>query len=162
MVRLVQALSHGEPWLEAWVSNPEQIMEPGDLQVAPVRTVAYIDTGSTQTHIHCGLLAGIKNHPLGISPNLVSTGNGLRQSMRHRVGLRLVADEGEIFLPQIEVIDFDVTHMHEVRQHIQVLIGLDILKHCRFYCDFMRTKRFTLRFGDDGPMKVLAGSILPH
>lgn len=162
MTRLVQALSQGEPWLEAWVSNPEQSVEPGDLQGGTLRTVAYIDTGSTQTHIHCGLLAGIKNHPLGSSPNPVSTGNGMRQSMRHRVGLRLVANEGEIFLPQIEVIDYDVTSMHEARKNIQVLIGLDILSRCRFYCDFTRTKRFIMRFGDDAATNVLASSVMPH
>lgn len=162
MTTLVQQLTHGEPWLEAWVTQPKPHPSSDDLQLAPVRTVAYIDTGSTQTHIHCGLLAEIGNHPLGPAPNMVSTGNGMRQPMRHCVSLRLVADEGQLVLPRIEVIDYDVTRMHEARHHIKVLIGLDILKHCRVYCDFTKSKRITMRFDDSAATDVLAASLMPH
>ena len=108
--------------------------EAGDPLPTPVQATAMIDTGASATAVKAGLLGPLGLHPINVAPVTTATGIDIPCPV-YAVQLGLPANRIEITVIEAPL----------EGQHIQALIGRDVLQHGLFIYQGP-SNQFTLSF----------------
>jgi hypothetical protein len=122
--------------------DTEALIDTGVLPRPPVKAKAVIDTGAATTSMSPAVLRQLLAAQVGEADN--ETAGGVVRVGLYVVSIGFFADDAETISDSV-VLNLEVSEFAHPLENTDVLIGMDVLAHCRLLVDGP-AERFTIDF----------------